>query len=89
MIADWRSSTREIVPQPVMTSLGDLFKRVLEGSTIPANIVVETSVGVGSNSVVIDPDIMHRVIDNLVKNAVEAMPTGGRLTIRAEKAGER
>ena len=42
--------------------------------------------GPGIDSVSIDPDIMHRVLDNLVKNAVEAMPDGGKLSITAEEA---
>jgi two-component system, sporulation sensor kinase E len=56
--------------------------------TIPGNIVVTTSYGEGLDSVVLDPDIMHRVVDNLVKNAVEAMPNGGKLTVSAKKEGE-
>ncbi len=88
MIADWRSSTREIIPQPTMTDLSALLKNVLEGMTIPSNIVVTTSYGEGLESVFLDPDIMHRVVDNLVKNAVEAMPNGGKLTVSAKKEGE-
>jgi PAS domain S-box-containing protein len=85
MIADWRSSTREVLPQPVNTNLGGLIKNVLEGSTIPVNVDVNTLVGEGLDSVNVDPDIMHRVIDNLVKNAVEAMPNGGKLSVNAER----
>ncbi len=88
MIADWRSSTRDIVPQPTRTDLGSLIKNVLEGMTIPGNVAVATSIGGGLDSVVLDPDIMHRVVDNLVKNAVEAMPNGGRLTVIAVREGD-
>jgi PAS domain S-box-containing protein len=88
MIADWRSSTREVMPQPVKTNLGDLIKNVLEGLPIPGNVEVNTSFGEDLDSVSVDPEIMHRVIDNLVKNAVEAMPSGGKLSIKSEKEGD-
>jgi signal transduction histidine kinase len=58
---------------------------VLQGTTIPDNVEVTPLIGEGLDSISIDPDIMHRVIDNLVKNAVEAMPHGGTLTIEAKK----
>ena len=84
MIADWRSSTRQIVAQPVKTNFSGLIKHVLEGTAIPGTINVITSVG-DELEVVVDPDIMHRVLDNLLKNAVEAMPQGGKLSVSAEK----
>ncbi len=89
MIADWRSSTRQIMPQPVKTDVGALVKSVLEGSTLPPNVQVVTSFGDGLDSVNLDPDIMHRVIDNLVKNAVEAMPSGGQLTIGVNRVADK
>ncbi len=46
---------------------------------------METSFGKGLDPIKLDPDIMHRVIDNLVKNAVDAMPNGGKVVISAEK----
>ncbi len=85
MIADWRSSTRQIVPRPVKTDLGALVKSALEGSMIPMNVEVVTSLGEGPEYVELDPDIMRRVVDNLVKNAIEAMPGGGRLTVSVDK----
>jgi len=35
--------------------------------------------------VTVDPILMRRVFTNLVLNAVQAMPGGGRLTIKADK----
>ncbi|PYV59642.1 MAG: hypothetical protein DMG98_05260 [Acidobacteria bacterium] len=33
-------------------------------------------------SIAADPDLLHRALSNLVLNAIEAMPSGGRLTLR-------
>jgi signal transduction histidine kinase len=46
---------------------------------------VECSVG---EAVPADPDLLHRALSNLVINAIEAMPTGGKLTLRAGARGD-
>jgi PAS domain S-box-containing protein len=89
MISDWRSSTREIVPQPVKTDLGVLVNSVIVGTTIPTNVDIHASIEDGLESILVDPDITHRVLDNLVKNAVEAMPQGGNLLIAAKIQGNK
>jgi nitrogen fixation/metabolism regulation signal transduction histidine kinase len=43
----------------------------------------------GLSKIPIDPDLIHRVVSNLVLNAIDAMPQGGTLTLRTRDTGER
>jgi two-component system NtrC family sensor kinase len=63
------------------TNLYQFAKRSVESVIIPANIEVEIHNELESPNVAIDKDQMMQVLTNLEKNAVEAMPGGGKLEI--------
>ncbi len=65
--------------------LGAIVKESVEGLPLGDSISLELSVGGGLDRVDVDPDKMKRVLDNLISNALEAMPDGGRLTVKAKR----
>ena len=52
-------------------------------ASIPESVEVEVQIDDGLDSVLIDHLKIRRVLDNLVRNAVEAMPDGGSLDVSA------
>ncbi len=60
--------------------LSDSVEFALRGSSVACNLVIDEDLWV----VQADPGQLNQVINNLVINAVQAMPGGGRLTIKAE-----
>jgi signal transduction histidine kinase len=66
------------------TDLEELCKEVLFKNVVPENVdawEVEES----AKKVVTDPDFLKCILSNLVSNAVQAMPNGGKLKIKAFK----
>jgi two-component system, NtrC family, nitrogen regulation sensor histidine kinase NtrY len=80
-------------PQRRPTQVNDVVRsvlRVFHAQLQEKNqIVVRTALADGLPKISADPDLLHRALQNLVLNAIDAMPQGGELTIRTGTLGDR
>jgi two-component system, NtrC family, nitrogen regulation sensor histidine kinase NtrY len=81
-------------PQLQNVSLNGLVRQVAalhgpqlkdESKAIMLNVDLDDSL----TEISLDPDLFHRVVSNLVLNAIDAMPQGGTLTLRTRNTGDR
>jgi signal transduction histidine kinase len=73
------------------TNLKDLLEDVLavgKPQMDRANVKVESHFAANVPLVVVDRELLKQALMNLILNAVEAMPEGGRLTVSLERRGE-
>lgn len=70
--------------QKKVIKLADLTKGI--NNSLAPNVVIDTFFEV--EEICVDPVKIRRVIDNLVKNAVEAMPNGGKIYITSRRQGD-
>ena len=70
------------------TSLDQIVGLVLNDAIIPQNVETNVALDHEIGLVQIDPAKIRRALYNLVKNAVEAMPGGGRLIVETEDGGD-
>jgi signal transduction histidine kinase len=63
-----------------------LFQAQLS-SNPQASITCEPELAEYIESIAADPDLLHRALSNLVLNAMDAMPRGGKLTLRTQQDG--
>ena len=80
IISDLQNYSSPLAVQPVEMNLTKLVKEVLSHLSVPENVET-TVVADDASTVIADPVLMRRVIVNLVNNAIQAMPDGGRVTI--------
>jgi len=66
----------------------DIVDHSLESLIIPENIKVIIEDKMTQPQAMLDPEQMTQVITNLVKNAVDAMPSGGEIRIKLEDLPE-
>jgi signal transduction histidine kinase len=85
MLEELRNQTREADLNLVPTDLAALIRTIVEETQIPESVNVTLEAGDGLGDVSLDPIQMRRVLDNLIGNAVDAMPKGGKLTVVAMK----
>ncbi len=76
-------------PQLERVDAADLVDRVraLYQSACGENVTLQTQVAKEPMPLDVDPELLHRALSNLVLNAMDAMPDGGRVTISARRDG--
>lgn len=86
IITDLLDYARVRAPVRRPTSIEDLLDQALHGQAIPGNITVTRLVPELPN-IAVDPDQLKGALFNVLRNAIEAMPNGGTLTIEAALRG--
>ena len=85
IVADLQDYAKTSDPFAQETDLEALCKELLLGNKIPKNIKVSCNVERTAKTIMVDSALLKRILGNLVINAVQAMPNGGELTMRARK----
>lgn len=92
ILDDFLRFSRMRESQPVPGDISALIREVSQllarDPAVPEGVRIETRGADGSCRAVFDPDQLRQVLWNLMLNAVQAMPDGGRLEIGVEGIGD-
>jgi len=87
ILDDWKELTLRKKITRIRINVRKLTEEVISSMMVPENVEAETDIP--SDLVyLLDMRGMSRVLTNLVTNALEAMPEGGRLVVSAQRDGE-
>jgi PAS domain S-box-containing protein len=85
IVADLQDFARPLKPHLEAADLKQIIGDLLAKNGLPENIKVSVKVDAEARKVLADSAYINRIMYNLVTNAVQAMPNGGKLTIHAFK----
>jgi signal transduction histidine kinase len=88
MLEELRLKVGDTPLQIQEVNLGAIIRKAVEEASIPDSVETELHVDDGLDSVSMDPLKIRRVLDNLIRNAVQAMPDGGTLEVSAVCDGD-
>ena len=79
-----------VEPAPARISVNELVGRVLESQRFAgdSSTQLESELDAAIPNFDADPDLLATVIENLLRNAIEAMPDGGTLTVQTRLLSE-
>jgi PAS domain S-box-containing protein len=85
IVQDLQDFARPLKPNAEETDLKLIIDELLKKNGLPENIKVNVKVETNAKKVVADSLYINRIMSNLLNNAVQAMPKGGKLTIHVYK----
>jgi len=85
IVQDLQDYARPLNPNPGEADLKLIIEKLLQKNGIPKNVKVSFEVEDDARKFVADADYLTRILYNLVTNAVQAMPNGGKLSITGHK----
>ncbi len=81
-------STSTKMPRLQLIAANDLLKQALGKCSIPENIMLHIDISETLPGIKVDPLQMGQVFQNLITNAVQAMPNGGALRVSARQIAD-
>jgi len=85
IVSDLQDFSKSITLKVMDVDLEAMVVDVLGTVNVPDNVEVSVEFHQESNLIQIDGNYFRRVIVNLLTNAVQAMPEGGKLSVKGEK----
>lgn len=85
IVQDLQDYARPLNPKSEESDLKNVFEKLIMKNGLPENIKVSIKIADDSRLIKVDSYYLNRILYNLVTNAVQAMPKGGKLTISAHK----
>jgi two-component system, cell cycle sensor histidine kinase and response regulator CckA len=83
IVSDLQDFAKPLSPKTEQTDLAEIIHYVLSNLKIPPNVKVEQSVKKEFPKLAVDKTYLQRILQNLITNALQAMPNGGKLTVTA------
>ena len=88
IVSDLQDFARPLKPEFVETSLHQLINETLSMVTVPETVKVSLVIDEDFPKLMVDHTLMKRVLINLITNALQAMPNGGKLIVRLSRTEE-
>ncbi len=82
IVQDLQDYAKPIKPAQKLTNLEELINIIISKIVSP-NIEIRIEIQKEASTIMTDPDLLRRIISNLILNSVQAMPNGGELDISA------
>ncbi len=88
IVADLQDYAGPVKPKLMETSVHKLINEAFSMIKVPETVKVSIIISEDSQKLIVDPALMKRVFTNLITNALQSMPNGGQLTMRASRTEE-
>jgi PAS domain S-box-containing protein len=89
IVQDLQDYARPLNPKIEESDLKSIIDTFIAKNGLPKNIKLNVKIKDDARMIRVDPYYLNRILFNLVTNAVQAMPNGGKLTIMAHiEAGD-
>ncbi len=88
IVQDLQDYARPLNPKIEESDLNTIVNALITRNGLPKNIKVKVEISDEATKVKADSYYLNRILYNLVVNAVQAMPNGGKLTVGAHKEAD-
>lgn len=84
IVSDLQAFVQPLKIDKKPVNVNEIVDKVISSIIIPANISLQTQMENNFPQINADPQLIKRVLINLVTNAVQAMPNGGKITVKSQ-----